>query len=159
MRDIKPAFAIAITQAVVFALLITGCGASRMERMTMAAGALHSVAGGAAGMIDRAAELRAREAVDACTGTAQECEAAALAAVEPLEAAQAAQHLFAASVDTYISAVITAAQTRDPNWADALRHLGDAFGMYEALREILAEFGIQAPTLPAIIHNVMGDLQ
>lgn len=109
-------------------------------------------------MIDRAAELRAREAVDACTGTAQECEAAALAAVEPLEAAQAAQHLFAASVDTYISAVLTAAQSRDPNWADALRHLGDAFGLYEALRAVLAEYGIDAPGIPAIVHNIMGDI-
>lgn len=125
----------------------------------MAAGALHGVAKGSAAMIDRAAELRAREAVDACTGSAVECEAAALAAVEPLEAAQAAQHVFAASVDAYISALITAAQSRDPNWADALRHLGDAFGLYEAMRGVLAEFGIQAPTLPAIVHNIMGDLQ
>ena len=124
----------------------------------MAAGALHSVAGGAASMIDRAAELRAREAVDACAGTPAECEAAAMNAVEPLEAAQAAQHLFAASVDTYISAVLTAAQSRDPNWADALRHLGDAFGLYEALREVLAEFGITAPGIPAIVHNIMGDI-
>lgn len=153
-RDPRHVFAALLA----LAALLTGCGASAMERHTMAAGALHSVAGGSASMLDTAAELRARRALDACTGTPVECEAAAVAAVEPLEAAEAAQHLFAASVDAYIGAVLTAAQSRDPNWADALRHLGDAFGLYEALRAVLAEFDITAPGIPAIVHDIMGDL-
>ena len=137
----------------------SGCGASRMERMTMAAGALHASANGAGEMIDRAAEVRAAAALERCEGSPVECESAALAEVESLRPAQAAQHLFAASVEGYVSAVITAAQSRDPNWADALRHLGDVMTVYDALRGVLREAGIDLPGLPAIIHSVMGDLQ
>ena len=153
-RTLVPAVALPLA----LALALTGCGASRMERMTMAAGALHSVASGAGKLIDRTAEVRARAAFDRCEGERPQCEAEALAAVESLRAAEAAQHLFAAAVSAYISAVITAAQSRDPDWSDALRHLGDAFGVYHAMREVLAEAGIEAPGIPAIVHNVMGDL-
>ena len=129
-----------------------------MERMTMTAGALHSVASGAGRMIDRAAEVKAQAALDGCEVSAVECESLAAAEVESLRPAQAAQHLFAASVETFISAVITASQDDGPGWDDALRHLGDAIGLYEAMRDILAEFGITTPSLPAIVHEVMGAL-
>ena len=146
--------------ALALALLsaLSGCGASRMERMTMAAGALHSAAEGAGRMVDRAAEVRAEAALERCEGAPADCELAARRAVDSLRPAEAAQHLFAASVEGYVSAVITAAQSRDPNWADALRHLGDVMTLYDALRGVLAEAGIELPGLPAIVHTVMGDL-
>lgn len=140
------------------AALLTGCGASRMERMTMAAGALHSVAGSAATLIDRAAEVEGNQALDACEAPGPECQAQVAAAVDRFAPAEAAQHLFAASVEAYVSAVITAASSDSPDWGDALRHLGDALGIYEALRTTLRLFDINAPSIPRVVNDILGEL-
>lgn len=145
--------------ALSLALFAAGCGASRVERMTIVAGSLHSVASGAGRMIDRAAEVRGAEALAACHGYSQQtCERSINVAIETLRPAQSAQHVFAAAVDAYVAAVITAAQSDDPDWGDALRHLGSALDLYEQMRVLLAEFGVEAPLLPDVVLQILEEL-
>lgn len=147
-----------IALVLALAALVSGCGASRMERMTMAAGALHGLADGAAKIVDRAAEDAGTRALNACEAPGPECQAQIAEAVDRIGPAEAAQHLFAASVDTFVNSVITAAQEDSPDWSDALRHLGDAIGLYDALRTVLRLFDIDAPGVPRILSDLLGAL-
>ena len=144
--------ALAALSVAACALLASGCGMSTLERHTMAAGLLHGGTGVAAQVI----EARAQADADAATD-----EADLTARMERWHRAEAAQHLAAAAVDVYVAEVLAAAVVADigePDEARLLRALGEALSVYRALAELLAEYGVELPSVARALSVVGGAL-
>lgn len=161
MRRRESRWARAITAAIIVLgaivlllgpLALSGCGMSTLERHTMAAGLLHGGTGVAAQVI----EARAQADADAATS-----EADLSARMERWYAAEAAQHLVAAAVDVYVAEVLAAAVVADsgePDEARLLRALGEALSVYRALADLLAEYGVELPSVARVLSVVGGAL-
>ena len=141
--------ALAALSVAACALLASGCGMSTLERHTMAAGLLHGGTGVAAQVI----EARAQADADAATD-----EADLTARMERWHRAEAAQRLVAAAVDVYVAEVLAAAVVADngarPDEARLLRALGEALSVYRALAELLAEYGVELPSVARALSVV-----
>lgn len=143
---------VALCIAGALGLALSGCGASALERHTMAAGILHGGAGVAAQVI----EARAQADADAATS-----EADLAARMERWRRAEAAQHLAAAAVDVYVAEVLAAAVVADsgePDEERLLRALGEALSVYQALAVLLAEYGVTLPSVGRVLALVGGAL-
>lgn len=133
------------------ALALSGCGASALERHTMAAGILHGGTGVAALAIEHAAQRDADAATD---------EADLTARMARWHRAEAAQHVVAAAVDVYVAEVLAAAVAADngePDEERLLRALGEALSVYRALAELLATYGVELPSAGRVLAVVGGD--
>lgn len=147
-----------VALALALAALVSGCGASALERHTQAAGALHALADGGAGLIERSARFSGERALERCqeAGEVTDCTHRVNEAVERYRPAEHAQNLFAATVEAYIEAVLAAAQEDKPDWSDALRLLGVALSLYDELREAMAALGVDLPDAGALVRGAMG---
>lgn len=148
----------AIGAALAVALLLSGCGASALERHTMAAGILHAVADESAALIESEAQAAADAAVEPCvSGRAprETCAAALAEAMRPRRRAAAVQRLYAAAVDGYVLAVLTAARDESPDLTLAVRALGRVLAVYDELRALLAEYGTTLPDPGPVVRALL----
>lgn len=141
-----------IMTALAIALLLSGCGASALERHTMAAGILHASAGVSAGIVDQGAREAAARAGD---------EAELAEALRPWRRAEAVQHLVAAAVDVYVAEVLRAAVEaagEEPDMSRALAALSEAMALYRALADLLSTYGVELPNVGRVLAAVGGAL-
>ena len=138
--------------AISLALALSGCGASALERHTMAAGILHGGTGIAAQVVDQGAREAADRAGD---------EAELTAALVPWRRAEAAQHVVAAAVDIYVAEVLAMAieaESGEPDDTRAVRALVAAVSAYGALVELLGAYGVTLPPVGRVLALVGGAL-
>lgn len=146
---------VALCIAGALGLALSGCGASALERHTMAAGILHGGAGVAASVIDQGAREAAGRA-----GDADEIAEA----LRPWRRAEAVQHTLAVAVEAYVAEVLAMAMedAGEPDTTRALRALRHAVAVYGALVELLAEYGVTLPSVArvlALVGEAMGPVE
>ena len=135
----------------VLGLALSGCGASALERHTMAAGILHGATGVAAGVVDRRAEMAAESATPETIDAVQ----------QRWERIAAGQRVVAASVDVYVAEVIAMGgrvAAGDDDDTRVLRALSEALSVYRALADMLAEYGVTLPSVARVLALVGGAL-
>lgn len=131
-------------------LPLAGCGASALERHTVVASVFHRASEGSARVI----EAEARAAV-AKLPTAEEVHAA----IERRRPIEAGQHLFASSVDAYVTALLLVAADETPDLGDAVRAGARVLAVYADLARLAAELGVELPALaPAALRLLGGGL-
>lgn len=129
------------------AIFASGCGASALERHTMAASIFHEANTAAAEYI----EAEATAAVDAAT-----TEAEVEAAIERRRPVQAAQHLFAATLDGYVTAILIAARAESPDMGDVRAAGLRLLDVYEQLRRLTHEIGVDLPSVTRYVLPLLG---
>lgn len=159
LRDPEARAAMAVIVLWLVGVTLSGCGASALERHTMAAGILHAVADESAQIIEADAQRAADDAVAPCeAGEAprETCEAALTEAMRPRRRAAAVQRLYAAAVDGYVLAVLTAARDESPDLSLAVRALGRVLAVYDELRALLGEYGVPLPDPGPLVRGLLG---
>ena len=137
--------------ALAVASLLSGCGASALERHTMAAGILHGATGVAASVVERRAEMAAESATPETIDAVQ----------QRWERIAAGQRVVAASVNVYVAEVIAMGgrvAAGDDDDTRVLRALSEALSVYRALADMLAEYGVTLPSVARVLALVGGAL-
>ena len=147
--DVRPVFAPKhwAPVALLCALFASGCGASALERHTMAAAIFHEANAAAASYI----EAEATAAVAAAS-----TEAEVDAAIERRRPVEAAQHLFAASLDGYLTAILIAARAESPDMSDVRVAGIRLLDVYEQLRRLSHELGADLPSITRLVLPLLG---
>ena len=129
------------------ALFASGCGASALERHTMAAAIFHEANTAAASFI----EEEAAAAVASAT-----TEAEVEAAIERRRPVAAAQHLFAASLDGYLTALLIVARADNPDMGDVRAAGLRLLDVYEQVRRLSHELGVDLPSITRLVLPLLG---
>lgn len=134
-------------------LAISGCGASALERHTMAAGLLRVTASAA----KLAIETEAREALEGAT--TQEKVDSIMRTRRPIAAAQVA---FAGVVDAHHDELLRAAREsalsgEDPELDRARVIIASVLSAYREVAILAAEYGVTLPSIARVLALVGGE--
>ena len=159
--DGATAAVLALAAALAASVFLSGCGASALERHTMAAGILHASAGEAAAIIEADARRAADAAIAPCLGAddTAPCEDELSRVMAPRRQAAAVQRVYASAVDSYVAALLVAASDDDPDWSDALTALARVMDVYSEVRGLAAEYGVELPQIGGVVTALLRGAQ